>query len=236
MFYSPLFWILALPGMLLGLWAQSRVRGNFNKYSQVRTLRNVTGAEVARQLLQAEGIYDVTVEETQGMLSDHYDPRAKVLRLSSDVYRTPSVAAAGIAAHEMGHALQHNQHYAPLQLRSSLVPATQFGSNLAPIIFFGGFLLQWLGAGVLGYWVAWAGIALFAVAVVFTLVTLPVEFDASRRAKRLLASHSILVGEEMAGVNKVLDAAALTYVAAAVAAIGQLLYYVLLLTGGSRRR
>jgi hypothetical protein len=234
MFFSPLFWILAIPGLVLGLWAQSRVKSNFNKYGKVRTLRNVSGAQVARDLLDAQGLYDVAVEETQGMLSDHYDPRSRVLRLSPEVYRTPSVAAAGIAAHEMGHALQHAKGYAPLQLRSTLVPATQFGSNLAPMIFMGGFLLQWLGAASIGYWIAWVGVALFAIAVVFTLVTLPVEFDASRRAKALLQSQGIIVGDEMTGVNKVLDAAAWTYVAAAVAAVGQLLYYVLLLTGGRR--
>ena len=234
MFYSPLFWILTIPGLLLGLWAQSRVKSNFNKYGKVRTLRNVSGSQVARDLLDAQGLYDVAVEETQGLLSDHYDPRTRVLRLSPEVYRTPSVAAAGIAAHEMGHALQHARGYAPLQLRSTLVPATQFGSNLAPMIFLGGFLLQWLGAASLGYWIAWVGVALFGIAVVFTLVTLPVEFDASRRAKALLRSQGIIVGDEMAGVNKVLDAAAWTYVAAAVAAVGQLLYYVLLLTGGRR--
>ena len=235
MFYNPFFWIFALPGLLLGLWAQSRVKGNFNKYNKVRTLRNVTGAQVARELLDAQGLYDFAVEETQGSLTDHYDPRDRTLRLSPQVYRTPSVAAAGIAAHEMGHALQHAKGYAPLQLRSTLVPATQFGSSLAPWIFLGGFMLQWLGAGALGYYIAWAGVALFAIAVVFTLVTLPVEFDATRRAKALLQSHGIIVGEEMQGVNKVLDAAALTYVAAAVAAVGQLLYYIMLLSGGRRQ-
>jgi Zn-dependent membrane protease YugP len=145
MIFSSTWLLLALPGILLGLWAQSRVKSNFNKYAKVRTLRNVTGSQVARDLLDAQGLYDVAVEETQGMLTDHYDPRTRVLRLSPEVYRTPSVAAAGIAAHEMGHALQHAKGYAPLQLRSTLVPATQFGSNLAPMIFMGGFLLQWLG-------------------------------------------------------------------------------------------
>jgi Zn-dependent membrane protease YugP len=145
------------------------------------------------------------------------------------------VAAAGIAAHETGHALQHAKGYAPLQLRSSLVPATQFGSNLAPMIFFGGFMLQWLGATSLGYWIAWLGVALFSLAVVFTLITLPVEFDASRRAKALLQSQGVIIGDEIKGVNKVLDAAAWTYVAAAVAAVGQLLYYVMLLSGGRRQ-
>ncbi|MFZ1397047.1 MAG: zinc metallopeptidase [Candidatus Promineifilaceae bacterium] len=227
MFFDPLYLIFALPGLLLGFWAQSRVKRNFNTYSRVRTARNVTGAEVARQLLDAQGLYDVAVEETQGFLSDHYDPRSKVLRLSPDVYRTPSIAAAGVAAHEMGHALQDASGYFPLQVRSTLVPAAQFGSSLAPWLFIGGLLLNFTS-------LAWVGVIMFAAAVLFTLVTLPVEFDASKRAKQLLVSNGVLIGEEINGVNKVLDAAALTYVAAAVSAIGTLLYYVLLLTGGRR--
>lgn len=224
MFFNPLFFVFALPGLLLGMWAQSRVKRSFNKYSQVRTMRNVTGAQVARALLDSQGLYDVGVERVDGFLSDHYDPRSKVLRLSSSVYDTPSVAAAGVAAHEMGHALQDSSGYFPLQIRSAIVPAAQFGSNLAPWLFLGGFLI-----GITE--LAWAGVILFAAAVVFTLVTLPVEFDATKRAKALLVSDNILYGDEMEGVNKVLDAAALTYVAAAVTAVGQLLYYVFLLMG-----
>jgi uncharacterized protein len=177
--------------------------------------------------LDAQGLHDVAVEETQGFLSDHYDPRSKVLRLSPDVYRTPSIAAAGVAAHEMGHALQDAGGYFPLQIRSALVPAAQFGSSLAPWLFIGGLLLNFTT-------LAWVGVIMFAAAVLFTLVTLPVEFDASARAKRLLVSNSILIGDEIDGVNKVLGAAAWTYVAAAVSAIGTLIYYVLLLSGGRR--
>ena len=227
MFFNPLYLVFALPGLLLGLWAQSRVKSNFNKYSKVRTARNLTGADVARQLLDAQGLYDVAIEETQGMLSDHYDPRSKVLRLSPGVYRTPSIAAAGVAAHEMGHALQDAGGYFPLQIRSTLVPAAQFGSSLAPWLFMGGLLLNFTS-------LAWIGVIMFAAAVLFTLITLPVEFDASKRAKQLLVSSGILIGDEIKGVDKVLDAAAWTYVAAAVSAIGTLLYYVLLLTGGRR--
>lgn len=227
MIFDPLYLVFALPGLLLGLWAQSRVKSAFKKYSQVRTLRNMTGAQIARALLDAQGLQEVRIEEVQGMLSDHYDPRSKVLRLSPEVYRTPSVAAAGVAAHEMGHALQDANGYAPLRLRSSLVPAVQFGSSLGPWIFIAGFFLQMTT-------LAWAGVLLFAASVVFALVTLPVEFDASRRAKQLLTSSGLVIGDEAQGVDRVLNAAALTYVAAAVAAIGTLLYYILLLTGGRR--
>ena len=228
MFFDPLYLIIALPALLLGMYAQARVKSNFNKYAQVRTSRGFTGAEVAKALLNSQGLYDVQVEETQGFLSDHYDPRTKTLRLSPEVYRTPSVAAAGIAAHEMGHALQHASAYMPLQIRSALVPAVQFSSNLAPWIIIGGMLLQWTS-------LAWLGVILFGAAVVFSLITLPVEFDASRRAKQLLVSEGVLSIQETEGVNKVLDAAALTYVAAAIAAVGQLIYWVLRLSGTSRR-
>lgn len=229
MFFDPLYLVFALPGLLLGLWARSRVNGAFNKYKQVRTAQNVTGAQVARTLLDAQGLQNVQIEEVQGFLSDHYDPRTKILRLSPEVYRTPSVAAAGIAAHEMGHALQDAGGYFPLQLRSAIVPAAQFGSTLAPWLFIAGILLNFTQ-------LAWVGLILFGAAVVFTLVTLPVEFDASRRAKKLLSSNNIIIGNEAQGVNKVLDAAALTYVAAAVSSVGTFLYYLLLLTGGGRRR
>lgn len=230
------YWLLfALPGLILGLWAQSRVKGAFKKYSKVRTARNLTGAQVARALLNEQGLSHVAIEESQGgTLSDHYDPRSQVLRLSPEVYRQPSIAAAGVAAHEMGHALQDANKYVPLKFRSALVPATQFTSRLAPWLFMAGFMLLMFLNSEIGLYIAWAGVALFAIAVIFTLVTLPVEFDASKRAKRLLTSSGILIGDEIEGVNKVLDAAAWTYVAAAVAAIGQLLYYIMIL-GGRRR-
>lgn len=228
MFFSPIWLLFALPGLILGLWARSRVKGAFNKFSKVRTARGVTGAQVARMLLDSEGLHDVQIEESKGRLSDHYDPRSRVLRLSPEVYHTPSVAAAGVAAHEMGHAVQHAGGYFPLQIRSAIVPAAQFGSTLAPWLFIIGFLFRFTA-------LAWVGLILFGAAVIFTLITLPVEFDASRRAKKLLAGNGILIGDEMKGVNKVLDAAALTYVAAAVASVGQFLYYVLLLGGGRRR-
>jgi uncharacterized protein len=219
-----LYFLFGLPALLLGLYAQWRVKSSFSKYSKVRTQRGVTGAQVARSLLDAQGLHDVRVEESKGFLSDHYDPRGKVLRLSPDVYHTPSVAAAGVAAHEMGHALQDASRYWGLVARSAMVPAVQFGSWLGPLIFFAGFLF-------LGETIAWIGLILFAAVAVFALVTLPVEFDASARAKRLLVSHGILFENEMQGVNRVLNAAALTYVAAAIQAIMTLLYYAFLLLG-----
>jgi uncharacterized protein len=219
-----LYLLVALPGLLLGLYAQARVKSAFNKYSKVRTSRNITGAQVARQLLNERGLHNVGVERAQGFLSDHYDPRSKVLRLSPDVHDGTSVAAAGIAAHEMGHALQDAKGYFPLQIRSAIVPAAQFGSTLAPWIFIAGLFLNMTG-------LAWAGLILFTAAVFFTLITLPVEFDASKRARELLLNNNVLYKDEMAGVNKVLNAAALTYVAAAIAAVGQLLYYAFLLLG-----
>ncbi len=219
-----LYLLFAAPALLLGFYAQAKVRGSFKKYSRVRTFRGATGAQVARAMLDMSGLGDVRIEKTRGVLSDHYDPRSKVLRLSPDVHDNPSVAAAGIAAHETGHALQDAKNYGPLALRSTMVPAVQFGSWLGPVVFFAGFLMNLVQ-------VAWIGVALFAAVALFALVTLPVEFDASRRAKKLLVSQGFLASEEMVGVNKVLNAAALTYVAAAVQAISTVLYYGFLLMG-----
>jgi uncharacterized protein len=230
MYFSPMYLVFALPAMLLGLWAQFRVQGAFNKYSQVRSQRGVSGAQAARAILDSAGLRHVAVERSGGFLSDHYDPRSKTLRLSEGVFSSPSVAAVGVAAHEAGHALQDQQSYAPLRMRSTLVPAVQFGSWLGPIIFMAGL---WMSAAV-GTWIAWVGVAVFAASAVFALVTLPVEFDASKRAKQILVAQGILGEQEMVGVNKVLDAAALTYVAAAIQAVSTLLYYVFILTG--RRR
>ena len=230
MYFDPLYFVFALPAMLLGLWAQFRVRGTFSKYSQVRSMRGMTGAQAARAILDNAGLRNVAVERSNGFLSDHYDPRSKTLRLSEATYASPSVAAVGVAAHEAGHALQDQQQYAPLRLRSSLVPAVQFGSWLGPIIFMVGLFLS----NAIGTSVAWIGLLIFGVTALFTLVTLPVEFDASKRAKQLLVAQGILGQEEMVGVNRVLDAAALTYVAAAIQAVMTLLYYAYLLMG--RRR
>ncbi len=225
-----IYLLFSLPALLLGLWAQFKVQNSFRKYSQVRTYTGLTGAEVARRMLDSNGLNNVKVEQVAGMLSDHYDPRAKVLRLSQGVYASNSVAAAGIAAHEAGHAVQDRERYAFLNLRSLMVPSVQIGSWLGPIIFMVGLFM----AGQTGTTIAWAGLGLFAATAVFALVTLPVEFNASSRAKAWLATSGVIYNEEQRGINAVLDAAALTYVAAAIQAISTILYYVFLLMGRSR--
>ena len=226
-YFDPLFFLFAIPPLILGLWAQSRVRSAFNKYSKVPTSTRMNGAQAARRILDGHGMQHVAVERVQGRLSDHYDPRSKTLRLSEEVYGTPSLAAVGVAAHEAGHALQDQSNYSMLRLRSAMVPTVQFGSWLGPIIFMIGLFM----AGTIGTGVAWLGLALFAMVALFAVVTLPVEFDASKRAKQLLVADGIVSPQEVKGVDKVLDAAALTYVAAALQAILQLMYYAYLLLG-----
>jgi hypothetical protein len=225
-----LYLLFSLPALLLGLWAQAKVRSAFSRYSKVATGRRIAGAQAARMILDSSGLYDVDVEQVNGFLSDHYDPRSRVLRLSPEVYSGVSLASVGVAAHEAGHALQHKENYAPLSLRSAMVPSVQFGSWLGPIIFFIGLFMQ----GSIGITVAWIGLALFGATALFAIVTLPVEFDASKRAKKLLVSQGILAPQELKGVNAVLDAAALTYVAAAIQAISTMLYYAFILMGRSR--
>lgn len=236
LFYDPLFLLFIIPTIVLGFIVQSTVKAKFSKYSKVKTYRGLTGAQAAREILDANGLYDVRIEEaTGGLLSDHYDPRTRVLRLSSEVARYPSVAAVGVAAHEAGHALQHANNYLPLQLRSSLVPAVQFGSQLAPWIILGGILLQSLmGLTQLGFAIAWVGIIAYGAVALFSLVTLPVELNASTRAKKLLYQYNIVDKSELNGVTAVLNAAAWTYVVAALGAILQLLYWIIRLYG--RRR
>ncbi len=234
--YDPTFLIFIIPAMILGFIAQAAVQGRFKQYSQVRTMRGLTGAQVARQILDTNGLSGVSIEETQGFLTDNYDPRSQTLRLSPDVARSTSVAAVGVAAHESGHALQHAQGYLPLQLRSAMVPAVQFGSWLGPLIIMAGILLEALmGAFSLGNAIAWFGVLLFGMVAVFSFVTLPVEIDASARAKTMLYQYNIVDRRELDGVNKVLNAAAWTYVAAAIAALLQVLRWVFILTGSRRR-
>jgi uncharacterized protein len=219
---DPLFWIFVLPGLLLGMYAQGRIKANIAKYSQVGTLGGITGAQVARELLDSQGLQGVAIESTPGMLSDHYDPHSKLLRLSQQVYFAPTVAAAGIAAHEAGHAVQDAEDYFPLEARTYIVPIVQLASQIAP----------WVVVGIMlqHSTVAWIGIALFGASSLFTLITLPVEFNASARALQLLVSRHIIQGDaQIAGVREVLSAAAWTYVAAAVSALGSWLFYVFVL-------
>ncbi len=211
--------ILLIPAFLFSLWAQMKVQSAFNKYSNVQSTLGMTGAELAKRLLESAGIYDVRVEMVSGWLSDHYDPRNKVLRLSRATYASKSVAALGVAAHEVGHAIQHKERYAPLIIRDMAVPLAMTGSNLAWLIFI-------LGLFMSAPFLLKAGIVLFSFVVFFTLVTLPVEFDASARAVKQL--RLFLVQSELEGVKKVLSAAAMTYVAAAAVAILQLLRMLLI--------
>lgn len=210
--------------MLIGLWAQSQVSSAFKKWKQVPVASNTTGAIAARDILAAANIRDVEVVPIRDMLGDHYDPIHKRLCLSPDVYNTPSVAAVGIAAHECGHAIQHASAYAPLKWRMTIVPVTQFASQMLPFIFLAGFIFH-------AFHLMMLAVVCFFVLVVFNLITLPVEFDASRRAKVILRQMGMVrEGPEADGVNSVLNAAALTYVAAFVAALGQLIYFLLAAT------
>ena len=230
-----LYLIFFIPPLLLMLYAQWKVSSTFGKYSKITNDRNMTGLQIARWLLDLNNLQNVQVETTKGKLSDHYDPRVKVLRLSADVANKASVASLGIVAHEVGHAVQDAKAYAPMQVRSALAPVANVGSNFGFILVFIG-LLIYGGGSAFGLNLAWVGVALFAVAVLFTLITLPVEFDASARARAMLRSTGLASVSEASGASAVLSAAALTYVAALLAAVGQLLYYVLLLTGGGGNR
>jgi hypothetical protein len=226
---DPMYFVFMIPGLLFMLWAQFKVRGAYKRFRQVPNARGLTGAQAARRILDANGLHDVPVERTPGELSDHYDPRARALRLSDGVYAEPSVAALAIAAHEAGHAIQHARAYAPLQARTAIVPVVNIGSNLGFIVLFAGLLLSSPG-------LAWFGVVLFALATAFALLTLPVEFDASRRAKEALLQLGFVDGgvgggSESRGVATVLGAAAWTYVAGFAASLLTLLYYVGLVTG-----
>lgn len=228
-FYLPdrYYIILVLPAMLIALWAQMRVKGTFAQFSTRSVRSGLTGAQVARCILDANGLTYVRVEQVAGSLSDHYDPRSQVVRLSQDVYGRSTVAAVGVAAHETGHAIQHAVGYAPLQLRTAIIPVTNIGSSLSiPLILLGFFL---------GYYpLVSLGIILFSLVTVFQLITLPVEFNASRRALVTLEQYHMVSNEEHNGVKKVLSAAALTYVAALIVSVANLLRLILLF-GGRRR-
>ena len=219
------WYFLVILAFIFSMVAQTKVSTTFNKYSRVRNRAGFTGAQVATQMLQNAGIYDVSVQRVAGNLTDHYDPRTKTLRLSQSVYDSTSVAALGVAAHETGHAIQHDVGYAPLGLRSTLVPLANFGSRMAMPLILIGFLFS-ASVGFGGSTLITLGILFFSLSVAFTLITLPVEFNASRRAIRILAEDGYLGAEEIGGAKKVLSAAAMTYVAAAFAAVAQLLRLV----------
>lgn len=228
MFFDPLWLVFAGPALLLAIYAQIRVSGTYGKYAKIANMRGITGVAAAKSLLASEGLYDVTIEGTPGPLTDHYDPKSKTLRLSQGVYGSPSVAALGIVAHEVGHAVQDHKGYLPLRLRTGLVPLANVGSTLAFALFFLGFLIHWPGF-------FWIGIALFTAAVLFALVTLPVEFNASRRARAMLSNNGLVSMQEMDATRAVLSAAALTYVAALLQAVAQLMYYLFYAMGMGRR-
>ena len=214
-FYFDRTMILLLPAIIIAFWAQSKVSGTYKKYRTVRTMNGYTGENVARMMLDAAGLYDVPVVEIRGELTDHYDPTSRVVRLSSDIYHGASIASAGIAAHEVGRAIQHKEAYKPLVLRTSIATAVNFSSQASIIIFMIGLLFSIpLLTNI--------GIIFFTVAVIYQLITLPVEFNASRRALNILESRNILYGNEVSGAKSVLSAAAMTYVAAALMSISQL--------------
>jgi Zn-dependent membrane protease YugP len=228
---DPVYWGILGIGVLLSLVTAGKVKSTFAHYSQVRSRSGLSGADVARAILQANSIHDVKVEPVHGSLTDNYDPSSKTLRLSEPVYGSDSVAALGVAAHEVGHAIQHATRYAPLQFRSAWVPIAGIGSNIGFIVMLIGMGLAAAGGSMT---MAWIGVALFATATVFTLITLPVEFDASRRALVTLEQSGVLVGEEIDGARSVLNAAAMTYVAAAAVSLMQLLYWVFHILGSQR--
>jgi len=225
-YFDPVYLIFAAPGILLAMYAQFTTKATFNKYSKIAASSRMTGAQAAKQLLSFANIDDVGIEQTSGFLSDHYDPRAKMLRLSPDVYASQSLSAIGVACHEAGHAIQHARHFAPLSLRSAMVPVTSISSQFSMIVIMAGLFLRPLLI---------VGIILFAIGVVFSIITLPVEWDASRRAKHLMVEAGIVSRSEAAASGSVLNAAFMTYVAGTVSAVMTLLYYLMRsgLLGGS---
>jgi Zn-dependent membrane protease YugP len=221
------YWWFMIPGLLLGLYAQMRLSSTYNRFIRVGTQTGLSGAQAAREILDSAGLSQMPVNEVRGHLTDHYDPLKKALFLSSENYHGRSLAAVGVAAHEAGHALQHKAAYAPLQLRMAMVPITNFASQAATWIFVLGLLM---GIAKL----AWAGVVVFGVITLFQLVTLPVEYDASRRAREQLSRLGLVRGSEVSGVSKVLNAAALTYVAAMVTSFFQLLQFIMIARGSDR--
>ena len=220
MIFDPVYIMFMAPALALSLWANWRVKANFKKYSSIRCSRGMTGAEAAAELLSKAGITDVKIVPTEGKLSDHYNPLTKTLALSKEVYNSSSIAAIGIAAHEAGHALQHAQHYMPLWIRSVLVPTANFGSSI-------GYFVMIIGLVMSSTNMVFLGAFLFSAVLLFQIVTLPVEFNASSRAKSLIVEYGIISSEEQVGINRILNSAALTYVAAAVSTLLTLLYFLM---------
>lgn len=224
--------VLVLPCLILSLWASARVNSTFKRYSQQQSVRRLTGAQAAQRVLFGNGVRDVRIERVSGNLTDHYDPKTNVIRLSDSVYDSTSTAAIGVACHEAGHAVQYAQHYAPIKLRAAIIPITNFGSRLAMPLILLGFLLSAFAS--FSYGLVYLGIACFGLSLVFQLITLPVEFNASRRALQAIEQSDLLTEEEMKGARKTLSAAAMTYVAATAVSLAQLLRLLLLFGGRSR--
>lgn len=240
MYYDYSYLIFVLPAVLLSLWASAMVKSRFAKYDKVKCKRNITGAQAAQYLLKVNGIDDVRIAHISGNLTDNYNPQTKVLSLSDSTINSTSIAAIGVAAHETGHAIQHAKNYKPLGLRRTLVPAANIGSRFGPILVILGIIAssaaKFAAYSQLGLYVAYAGIALFSLSVLFYLVTLPVEFNASNRALKILEKANVMDKEELRGTKKVLGAAAMTYVASALTAIGSLLRLLFILNSNKRRR
>ena len=226
--------VLVLPCLLLSLWASSSVKSTFKRYSAQYSARRITGADAALRVLRNHGVHNVRIERIAGELTDHYDPKTNVIRLSDNVYDNTSTAAIGVACHEAGHAVQYATHYAPIKLRAAIIPITNFGSKIAMPLILLGVVLSFLGN--LSYAFIYLGIACFGLSLVFQLITLPVEFNASRRAVRAIDDAGILTKEELVGAKKTLKAAAMTYVAATAVALAQLLRLIVLFGGRNRRK
>lgn len=226
--------VLVLPCVILSLLASAGVKSTFNRYSKVFSLRRITGAQAAQRVLSANGVSGVCIERISGDLTDHYDPKSNVIRLSDSVYDSPSVAAIGVACHEAGHAVQYAQNYAPIKLRAAIIPVTNFGSKLAMPLILLGILLNFMGN--FSYGLVYIGIACFGLSLVFQLITLPVEFNASRRAMQTIEDGDLLTQEEQRGAKKTLQAAAMTYVAATAVALAQLLRLIVIFGGQGKRR
>ena len=225
---------IVLPCILLSLWASSNVNSTFKRYSQQHSIRRITGAQAAQRVLSANGVTGVRIERVSGNLTDHFDPKTNVIRLSDSVHDSTSVASIGVACHEAGHAVQYAQNYGPIKLRAAIIPVTNFGSKLAMPLILLGILLS--AFADMSYTLVYVGIACFSLSLVFQLITLPVEFNASRRAMTAIEEGNLLTDEEQRGAKKTLTAAAMTYVAATAVALAQLLRLILLFGGGRRRR